>query len=143
MKNTSGSTRRDFLKATAAASAAIGVPTFIPARVLGLEGGPSANEQIIIGAIRIGRRCNRLCDQVPETGRVVAVADCFLKRAQDAVNNRKVKWAVYQDYQQMLDKEKLDAVIIATPDHVRTLPCVHAVQRGLDVYAEKPLTVYI
>jgi len=143
MSNSSGSTRRDFLKTAAAASAAIGVPTFIPARVLGLEGAPSANEQIIIGAIGIGGRCNQLLDQVPETGRIVAVADCFLKRAQDAVNNRKAKWAVYQDYRQMFDAEKLDAVIIATPDHGRTLPCIRAVQRGLDVYAEKPLTVYI
>lgn len=143
MKNTTGSTRRDFLKTAAAASAALGAPTFIPARVLGLEGAPSANEQIIIGAIGIGGRCNQLLDQVPEGGRVVAVSDCFLKRAQDAANNRKAKWAVYQDYREMFDKEKLDAVIVATPDHARTLPCIRAVQHGLDVYAEKPLTAYI
>ena len=50
---------------------------------------------------------------------------------------------MYQDYRKMFDKEKLDAVIIATPDHARTLPCIRAVQPGLDVYAEKPLTAYI
>ena len=43
----------------------------------------------------------------------------------------------------MFDKEKLDALIIATPDHARTLPCIRAVQAGYDVYAEKPLTAYI
>jgi predicted dehydrogenase len=43
----------------------------------------------------------------------------------------------------MLDREKLDAALIATPDHVRTLPCIHAVEAGLDVYAEKPLTAYV
>ena len=43
----------------------------------------------------------------------------------------------------MLDKEQLDAVIVGTPDHARTLPCMFAVQAGLDVYAEKPLTAYI
>ena len=43
----------------------------------------------------------------------------------------------------MFDTEKLDADIIATPDHARTLPCIRAVQAGYDVYAEKPLTAYI
>ncbi len=143
MTKATESTRRDFLKTAAAATTVLGVPTFIPARVLGREGYPSANEQIIIGAIGIGGRCNQLLDQVPEGARVVAVADCYVKRARDAAERRKAKWAVFQDYRQMFDKEKLDAVIIATPDHARTLPCVRAVQAGLDVYAEKPLTAYI
>ena len=34
-------------------------------------------------------------------------------------------------------------MIVATPDHARTLPCIRAVQAGLDVYAEKPLTAYV
>lgn len=143
MKNTTGSTRRDFLKTAAAASAAIGAPTFIPARVLGRDGTPSANEQIIIGVIGVGGRCRQLIDQVPEGGRIVAASDCYLQRATDAAKERKAKWALYQDYRQMFDKEKLDAVIIATPDHARTLPCIRAVQAGLDVYAEKPLTAYV
>ena len=88
-----------------------------------------------------GRR--QLIDQVPAGGRIVALADCYLQRATDAANERKAKWAVYQDYRQMFDSEKLDAVIIATPDHARTLPCIRAVQAGLDVYAEKPLTAYV
>jgi hypothetical protein len=143
MKTTSGSTRREFLKTAAAATTAFGAPTFIPARVLGREGAPSANEQVVIGAIGIGGRCNQLIDQVPEGGRIVAVADCYLQRATDAAKRRKANWAVYQDYRKMFDEEKLDAVIIATPDHARTLPCIRAVEAGLDVYAEKPLTVYI
>ena len=43
----------------------------------------------------------------------------------------------------MIDNEQLDAVIIATPDHGRSLPCIVACQAELDVYAEKPLTAYI
>jgi predicted dehydrogenase len=143
MKNTTGSTRREFLKTAAAATTVLGAPTFIPARVLGREGQPSANEQIIIGVIGTGGRANQLIDQVPPPGRIVAAADCYLQRATDSAKRRNANWAVYQDYRQMFDKEKLDAVIIGTPDHARTLPCIRAVQAGYDVYAEKPLTVYI
>jgi predicted dehydrogenase len=143
MKNRTGSTRREFLKRSAAASTAFAAPTIIPARVLGRDGAPSANEQIILGVIGVGGRCNQLIDQVPAGAKIVAAADCYLKRAKDAAERRKAKWNIYQDYHKMFDKEKLDAVIIATPDHARTLPCMYAVIRGLDVYAEKPLTAYI
>jgi predicted dehydrogenase len=43
----------------------------------------------------------------------------------------------------MIEKEHLDAVIVATTDHGRPLPCILACQAGLDVYAEKPLSVTI
>ena len=43
----------------------------------------------------------------------------------------------------MLSKEKLDAVFVATTTHARILVCIHAMQAGLDVYAEKPLTLTI
>jgi predicted dehydrogenase len=135
--------RRDFLKRAAAAGSAFAAPGFIPAKVLGLEKGPVPSEQILIGVIGVGGRARQLIDQIPPAGRVVALADCYLQRAADAAKERQPSWAVYQDYRQMLDREKLDAVLVATPDHTRTLPCIHALQAGLDVYAEKPLTAYV
>jgi predicted dehydrogenase len=141
--NQNESTRRDFLKTAATTTAALGAPTFIPARVLGREDAPGANEEIAIGVIGTGGRANQLMDQVPPPGRIVALADCFLFRATETARKKDKKWPIYQDYRQMFDKEKLDAVIIATPDHARTLPCIRAVQAGYDVYAEKPLTAYI
>jgi predicted dehydrogenase len=143
MNESSQSTRRDFLKRAAAASTALAAPAFVPARVLGREGGPGANEQILIGVIGTGNRARQLIDQIPDAGRVVALADCYLQRAIDTAKPRQAKWPIYQDYRQMLDREKLDAVLVGTPDHARTLPCIHAVQAGLDVYAEKPLTAYV
>src|SRR3954451_11175053 len=105
MKDNSGSTRRDFLKTAAIATTALGAPTFIPARVLGREGTPSANEQIIIGVIGVGGRANQLIDQVPPPGRIVAASDCYLERAEKAAKKRDAKWATYQDYRQMFDKQ--------------------------------------
>jgi predicted dehydrogenase len=143
MAQRTSSSRREFLKRSAAAGAAFAAPMYVPGRILGLENAPGANEQITIGVIGVGFRARQLIEQIPPGGRVVALADCYRQRAVDAAKGRDSKWAVYQDYRRMLDREKLDAVLIATPDHARTLPCIDAVQAGLDVYAEKPLTVYV
>ena len=104
---------------------------------------PPPSEQIRIGVIGVGNRARQLIEQVPAGGTVVAVADCYLQRAVDAAKDKKADWSIHQDYRQMFDKEQLDAVVVATPDHGRTLPCIVAVQAGLDVYAEKPLTAYV
>ncbi len=51
--------------------------------------------------------------------------------------------STYQDYRRLLDTEKLDAVIIATPDHHHVQAATLALQAGLDVYLEKPISVSI
>src|SRR5262245_36871429 len=111
------STRRKFLKQAAAAGAVGAAPMFVPARVLGRDDAPGANGEVRIGFIGAGGRARQLMDQVPEPGRIVAVADCYLPRAEEAAQSHKAKWGVYQDYREMFDKEQLDAVVIATPDH--------------------------
>ncbi|MBN1845207.1 MAG: Gfo/Idh/MocA family oxidoreductase [Sedimentisphaerales bacterium] len=47
----------------------------------------------------------------------------------------------YADYRRMLDREQLDIVHVATPDHWHALPMIAAVQAGADVYVEKPISV--
>ncbi|WP_293903423.1 Gfo/Idh/MocA family oxidoreductase [Phenylobacterium sp.] len=47
----------------------------------------------------------------------------------------------YSDYRKMFDAEKgLDAVLIATPDHHHAVAARMAIERGLHVYVQKPLT---
>jgi len=123
-------TRRSFLQAAVA-------PLFIPSSVFG------ANDRINIGVIGVGNRSNLLIDQLPETGRIITVADVFVKRCEDAATKRKAKWLIHGDYRRILDNKDVDAVIIGTTDHTRAIPCIHACQAGKDVYAEKPLTLYI
>jgi predicted dehydrogenase len=125
--------RRSFLVSVGAATA----PLFLPQRVFG------ANDRISIGVIGVGGRANLLIDQLPEEGQIVAVADCFLMRCEKAAAKRKANWRLYQDYRELLEQKDIDAVIVATTDHGRVLPAIHACQAGKDVYAEKPLTVYI
>jgi predicted dehydrogenase len=130
-----------------AAGTAVGLFHFFPARVLGRDGEVSPNDQIRIGVIGTGGRSRQLVRQVPSPGRVVAFADCNRQQMLDALTSTQIgepgKFPMYADYREMFDKERLDAVIVGTPDHARTLPCIRAVQAGLDVYAEKPLTAYV
>jgi hypothetical protein len=71
-------------------------------------------------------------DHVPADGRIVAICDCFRQRYEEALKVKGKNWNTYQYYQKMFEKEKLDAVVVATTDHARVLPCIRACQAGLD-----------
>lgn len=137
--------RRDFLRQFAAtASVAAAFPTIIPAAALGRDGNVPANELVHIGIIGTGGRGSHLAYYMPPTGRVVAVSDCVLKHMEQAQARKPGEvWAKHQDYRRMLDQENLDAVVVATTDQNRVLASVLACQAGLDVFAEKPLTLTI
>ena len=91
-----------------------------------------ANENITIGAIGVGGRATLLLDQLPEDGQIVALCDCNLPRAEAFKSKRKGDWPVYQDYQQILERKDIDAVIVATGEFQRVLPSIHACQAGKD-----------
>src|SRR6185295_8299299 len=91
----------------------------------------------------VGGRASLLLQQLPEAGQIVALCDCNLPRAEAFKAKAGVDCPVYQDYRKILDRQDIDAVIIATGEFQRVLPCIHACQAGKDVYAEKPLTLYV
>ncbi len=47
---------------------------------------------------------------------------------------------LYTDYRELLEREKPDITIVATPDHWHALPAIHAMQMGSHVYVEKPIS---
>ncbi len=140
--------RRAFLKT---AAAAVAVPSWIPGTVLAAPGRPGANDRICVGLIGSGNRSKDLTKESPADLKLVAVADCdrrmiadFLAAARQFPGSIVTETcSQYQDYREMISKEKLDGVFVATPTHVRVLACLRAMQTGLDVYAEKPLTLTI
>ncbi|HTU25044.1 MAG TPA: Gfo/Idh/MocA family oxidoreductase [Pirellulales bacterium] len=134
--------RRRFLQSIAALSLpASGAASLLPRRVRAAT--PSANDRIRVGAIGVGGRATLLLEQLPEDAELVALCDCNLPRAEAFKSKKGGDWPVYQDYRQVLDRKDIDAVIVATGEFQRVLPSIHACQAGKDVYAEKPLTLYI
>ncbi len=148
--------RRDFLKGSAkGAVAAAAVPTIIPASALGKDGRKSPSDRFTVGFIGTGSLGNGhhlsqclgnkpIRDQID----VAAVCDVDRNRRNDAAQrvkkmpgNRRV--GIYNDYRELLERTDLDAVFVVTPDHWHTLPCIAAMECGLDVYCEKPLTLTI
>jgi predicted dehydrogenase len=136
------SDRRTFLgvAASSLAAGALGGPLLVSRRA---HGAPGANERITVGAIGVGGRASLLLQQLPESAQIVALCDCNLPRAEAFKSKANGAWPVYQDYRKLLDRKDIDAVIVATGEFQRVLPCIHACQAGKDVYAEKPLTLYV
>ncbi len=141
MTQTERISRRRFLSRSAATG--IALPYLVPSGVLAAPGRPGANDRVVIGFIGTGGRARQLMDHVPAGGRIVAICDCNQQRCVETLKKKGTNWKTYQYHEEMLDKENLDAVVVATPDHGRVLPCIHACQAGLDIYAEKPLTLTI
>lgn len=133
-------TRRQFLGTAAGALAA---PLILPRHLSAGAGQTGPNEKIRVGAIGVGGRATLLLQQLPESAQLVALSDCNVSRAEEFKTKAGGDWPIYQDYRKLLDRKDIDAVIVATGEFQRVLPCIHACQAGKDVYAEKPLTLYI
>jgi predicted dehydrogenase len=72
--------------------------------------------------------------------KLVAVADVDLKRTAE-VKKRRPDVKIYQDWRELLDKEKnLNSVNVSTPDHMHAPITMRAMHQGLNVYTQKPLT---
>lgn len=124
-------TRRHLLRAAAAAPALFTISDS-RRRVLG------ANERLDLAVIGVGGRGAGNLDAVSSEN-VVALCDVDTA-ALDAAAGKHPAAARFADYRTLLEKAKLDAVVIATPDHHHAPPTVRALSRGLHVYCEKPLT---
>lgn len=128
--------RRQWLAGTGLAAGASLLPR------VGLS-ATAPSERIRVGAIGVGGRAKLLLEQLPEGADIVALCDVNVPRAHAFRESKGASWPVYVDYRRILDRPDIDAVIVGTGEFQRVLPCIHACQAGKDVYAEKPLTLYV
>ncbi|MGE5568606.1 MAG: Gfo/Idh/MocA family protein [Rhodospirillales bacterium] len=120
-------TRRGFLAASTAAS---------QMRVLG------ANDRVRLGIVGTGGRGSYLMGIANKIGGIewVAVCDAWDVRRDRAAALAGRDVARYADYRQLLDRKDIDAVIVATWDHLHAQITGDACRAGKDVFVEKPMT---
>ena len=133
--------RRRFLQSTAVASA----PFILPSGIWSADIKP--NDKIVVGFIGMGIQNRGLQNRFMGDKNVVcvAVSDCDTTRrnaARDRANKRyqNEDCKAYVDFRELIARDDIDAVSIATPDHWHAIQTIAAVNSGKDVYCEKPLT---
>jgi predicted dehydrogenase len=145
-----GMSRRSFVGSTAAAAGL----AILPGHALAASRKISPSDKVNVAAIGAGgmgaQNMSKLVSQ-----NIVALADPDFDHVEKSLRNEQGqiqpdraalkeaydKAARFADYRRMLDRRKdIDAVLIATPDHHHAVAAKMAMERGLHVYVQKPLT---
>ncbi len=134
MSQRSGTSRRDFLKASAAAGFCVWTSTAI-------ADSKSANEQINFACIGVGGKGSSDTDDAGAHGNVVAICDID-ERHLEAKAKAFPRAKKYTDFRKMLEEldGSIDAVTVSTPDHTHAVAAAQAIKMGKHVYCQKPLT---
>ena len=133
--------RRDFVKSSIAASSIF----IVPRHVLGGLGYTAPSDQLGLAAIGAGGKGAGDIRNASVDGRERVVALCDVDSSGGNGISRSIKKfsdaQFYDNFKKMLDKEKdIEAVTISTPDHTHAAAAVYAMERGIHVYVQKPLT---
>ncbi len=147
-----GVSRRRFIHGAIAAGVA--GPLVLRARK---QARAEANDRINLGMIGVGTMGRYHVDRFlkyPDV-QIVAVCDVVDARREHSKQTIEDYYAqqsgatnfagctTYNDFRELLARDGLDAVLIATPDHWHTIPAILAARSGKDIYCEKPLTLTI
>ncbi len=129
--------RRKFLVRAAAAAA------IVPRFVLGGKGYQAPSDKVNIAGIGIGGMGAGDLSELSQQNNIVALCDVDWDYAAKTFKQYP-KAVPYKDYRVMLEKQKdIDAVVVATPDHLHAVISMAAIRAGKHVYTEKPMTYCI
>jgi hypothetical protein len=125
----------------------LAAPQIVPGAVLGRDGGVAPSERIILGAIGIGNRGSYVlgCFLGEPDVRFVAICEVRGDRRQAVKRRADARYgnsdcAMYRDLRELLARDDLDAVLIATGPNWHATASILAANAGKDVYCEKPCT---
>jgi len=129
-------TRRQFLHHGLHASLLLGMPPYLL--------GAKKSAQYRTALIGCGWWGMNILREAIEAGRsqVVGLCDVYQRPLEASLDEVQQLTGssprLYRDYEEMLEKEKPEVVIVATPDHWHALPCIKAMELGAHVFVEKP-----
>jgi predicted dehydrogenase len=130
-----GLSRRQFLQR----SSALAALAILPRHVLGAPGQAPPSEKLNIAVIGAGGRGSEDIKDL-KSENIVALCDVDWPHAAQTFKAFP-KASQHRDFRVMLEKEKgIDALVVATPDHIHAVATMAAIQHGKHVYCEKPLT---
>lgn len=142
--------RRKFLKA---ATLTAGAFTLVPRHVLG-RGFTAPSDKVTLGFIGCGRQSSGLSARFTTNAeaQIIAASDVFAAKMEwfqkrvaglyaehrATPNYNGIK--TYLEYEEMLERDDIDGIVVATPDHWHAIPSIAAMKSGKDVFCEKPLS---
>jgi len=143
--------RRQFIKkVSGVAAGAISFPYIIPSSALGKAGTVAPSNRIVMGCIGVGSMGTGDMKAFLTKDEVQIVAVCDVdsnhrNRARDIVNRKyqNEDCAAYNDFREIISRDDIDAVMIATPDQWHAIIAIMAARVGKDIHAQKPLAYTI
>ena len=142
--------RRNFVASSmgGTVAAAIAAPMFIPSRVFGDQGAPSANNKINIGMVGLGLISSGhfgyfLGNKNTEIVALCDVNSQQLTKPMEKIQSAKKKCDTYEHYEELIDRPDIDAIVVCTPDHWHVRIAIDAMRKGKDIYVEKPISLTV
>jgi len=139
--------RRRFLKGALQTSALLAAPQIVSSVALGKDGAVPPSERITLGGLGIGNRGGYDLGCFLNEADVRCLAICDVRRerrerAKKMVDSRygNSDCKLYIDFRELLAREDIDAVLIATGPNWHVTASIAAARAGKDVYCEKPCT---
>jgi predicted dehydrogenase len=134
----------------AGAGAALALPAFLPASALGRDGALAPSQRITLGAVGLGGRGTGVLRSFMSNRDVQFTAICDIRRIRREaikqmadVHYGNNDCAMYRDMHEILGRQDIDAVLIATGDRWHTMASITAAKAGKDVFCEKPCSMTI
>jgi predicted dehydrogenase len=132
--------RKSFIKKSTLAASGFFI---VPRHVLGGAGYTAPSDRLNLAAVGSGGKgyTDILHASVNKRERVAALCDVHFEGSASRAVEEFPDAKRYHDFREMFDNEPdIDAVTIATPDHTHAQPAIMAMERGIHVYVQKPLT---